>query len=102
MEIGQQPAARAPQNSYSGCFHHGDYTASSHAFVYVRRSPASPRVPTSIFGKWADLKHVANRPTPARTDKPCVACKQSLLRYKLSQPFSQYTIGHYIAERGLH
>ena len=101
MELGQQPAARAPQNSYSGCFHHGDSTASTHAFVYVRRSPASQRVPTSIFGKWADLKRVANRPTPARTDKPCVAYKLSQL-LKLSQLFSQYTIGHYIIERGLH
>ena len=34
-----------------------------------------------------------NRPTPAMADKPCVAGKQSLLRYKLSQLFSQYTIG---------
>ena len=42
------------------------------------------------------------RPTPARADKPCVACKQSLLRYKLSQLFYQYTIGHYVTERGLH
>ena len=34
----------------------------------------------------------SNRPTPARADKPCVVCKQSLLRYKLSQLFSQYTM----------
>ena len=48
------------------------------------------------------ISTLPNRPTPAIADKPCVACKQSLLRYKLSQLFSQYTMGHYVTERGLY
>ena len=33
-----------------------------------------------------------NRHTPAKADKPDVECKQSLLQYKYSQFYSQYTI----------
>ena len=54
--------------------------------------------PILLYG--AELWGYGNRPTPARADKPCVACKQSLLRYKLSQLFYQYTIGTMLQKGG--